>query len=165
MTEDSAKAKQTAKLTTPTGLGENARKDISESPERRPMTPWPSMRQWKPRARVAGSRPVTLRFVPARVLAYPKGSFDRATATSSALLLDPGSPDRARRRFGAGTQRLLPRRVGFRILAHIAQSDPLTALWPLDRTPLGNGTGFHWHRRQCARVRIHFHQCADCRFG
>jgi hypothetical protein len=27
MTEDSAKAKQTAKLTTPTGLGENARKD------------------------------------------------------------------------------------------------------------------------------------------
>jgi len=31
MTEDSAKAKQTAKLTTPTGLGENARKDISAS--------------------------------------------------------------------------------------------------------------------------------------
>ena len=59
MTEDSAKAKQTAKLTTPTGLGENARKDISESPERRPMTPRPSMRQWKPRVRVAGSRPAT----------------------------------------------------------------------------------------------------------
>ena len=31
MTEDSAKAKQTAMLTTPTGLGENARKDISAS--------------------------------------------------------------------------------------------------------------------------------------
>jgi hypothetical protein len=60
MTEDSAKAKQTAKLTTPTGLGENAPKDISESPERRPMTPRPSMRQWKPRARAAGSRPATL---------------------------------------------------------------------------------------------------------
>jgi hypothetical protein len=69
MTEDSAKAKQTAKLTTPTGLGENARKDISESPERRPMKPRPSTRQWKPRARVAGSRPATLRFAPARALA------------------------------------------------------------------------------------------------